>query len=97
MGTAIEGHFGASALTLTIQDGAEAGQTVHHVHVHILPRKKGDFEKNDEIYDAIDAAEADMGAAKSGEAEALDLDKERKPRTAEEMAEEAAVLRALFV
>ncbi len=24
--------------------------------VHILPRKEGDFEKNDEVYDAIDEA-----------------------------------------
>ena len=38
---------------LTIQDGPQAGQTVPHVHIHILPRKRGDFEKNDEIYDAV--------------------------------------------
>lgn len=24
-----------------------------HVHVHILPRKGGDFENNDEIYDVV--------------------------------------------
>ena len=35
------------------QDGAQAGQTVPHVHVHILPRKSGDFENNDEVYDAV--------------------------------------------
>lgn len=35
------------------QDGPQAGQTVPHVHIHILPRKVGDFEKNDEIYDAV--------------------------------------------
>ena len=26
-----------------------------HVHVHVLPRRAGDFEKNDAVYDAIDA------------------------------------------
>jgi hypothetical protein len=26
---------------------------VPHVHVHILPRKGGDFENNDEIYDVV--------------------------------------------
>ncbi|KAJ6885268.1 hypothetical protein NC652_032073 [Populus alba x Populus x berolinensis] len=31
---------------------AAAGQSVPHVHVHIIPRKESDFEKNDEIYDA---------------------------------------------
>ena len=38
------------------QDGPAAGQTVPHVHIHILPRHVNDFEKNDEVYDAIDAA-----------------------------------------
>jgi predicted metal-dependent phosphotriesterase family hydrolase len=42
------------------QDGASAGQTVPHVHVHVLPRKAGDFKENDEIYDAIDEAAKDM-------------------------------------
>jgi len=36
-----------------LQDGPKAGQTVPHVHVHILPRKDGDFENNDEIYDVV--------------------------------------------
>ncbi len=31
-----------------------------HVHIHILPRRKGDFEKNDEVYDSIDEAAKDM-------------------------------------
>lgn len=35
------------------QDGAQAGQTVPHVHVHILPRKGGDFKNNDEVYDVV--------------------------------------------
>jgi diadenosine tetraphosphate (Ap4A) HIT family hydrolase len=37
----------------TYQDGPQAGQTVAHVHIHVIPRKKGDFENNDEIYDAV--------------------------------------------
>ncbi len=103
VGAVIEPFFGADSLTLAIQDGASAGQTVQHVHIHILPRKKGDFEKNDEVYDAIDAAskvavaaskEAVAGGGEAGEK--LDLDKERKVRTPVEMAEEAAALRALF-
>jgi len=27
---------------------------VPHVHVHVLPRRAGDFEKNDAVYDAVD-------------------------------------------
>lgn len=24
-----------------------------HVHIHVLPRKVGDFERNDDIYDLV--------------------------------------------
>lgn len=98
VGAKLEPHFGASSLTLAIQDGPAAGQTVPHVHVHILPRKQGDFEKNDEVYDAIDEASKSVAAASGiiNTAEKLDLDKERVVRTKEEMAAEAAELRKLF-
>jgi diadenosine tetraphosphate (Ap4A) HIT family hydrolase len=101
VGNAIEKHYNGSSLTLTIQDGPEAGQTVPHVHVHVLPRKSGDFEKNDEIYDVIDESEKELASELDtlgkSKGEKLDLDKERKPRTPEEMAEEASTLRALFL
>lgn len=95
VGTAVEPHFSAQSLTLAIQDGPQAGQTVPHVHVHILPRRPGDFQRNDEVYDAIDEASQDAAASHTGEK--LDLDKERKVRTPEEMAAEAAQLRKLFL
>jgi bis(5'-adenosyl)-triphosphatase len=49
VGTVAERHFKGQSLTLAIQDGPYAGQTVPHVHIHVLPRKPGDFEKNDEV------------------------------------------------
>lgn len=45
-----------------VQDGPAAGQTVPHVHIHVLPRRPGDFEKNDDIYDELDRAEAHLPA-----------------------------------
>ncbi|XP_020525914.1 bifunctional bis(5'-adenosyl)-triphosphatase/adenylylsulfatase FHIT isoform X2 [Amborella trichopoda] len=87
IGAKLENHFGASSLTFVIQDGPEAGQTVPHVHVHILPRQSGDFEKNDEIYDAVEGKEVNRK---------LDLDEDRKNRTITEMSQEASFLRALF-
>ncbi|XP_029097993.1 bis(5'-adenosyl)-triphosphatase isoform X3 [Monodon monoceros] len=51
VGTAVEKHFQGTSLTFSVQDGPEAGQTVKHVHIHVLPRKAGDFRRNDSIYD----------------------------------------------
>ncbi|XP_003380973.1 Bis(5'-adenosyl)-triphosphatase [Trichinella spiralis] len=45
--------YKTSSSTVCIQDGPEAGQTVKHLHVHILPRRRGDFEHNDEIYSVV--------------------------------------------
>ncbi|XP_075869375.1 bis(5'-adenosyl)-triphosphatase isoform X1 [Nelusetta ayraudi] len=77
----VEKHFDATSLTIAIQDGPEAGQTVKHVHVHVLPRKAGDFERNDSIYDELQKHDGD------------DEDAPSKWRSEEEMAAEASVLR----
>ncbi|PON75848.1 Histidine triad (HIT) protein [Trema orientale] len=90
VGGQLESYHKASSLTFTIQDGPQAGQTVPHVHIHIVPRKAGDFEKNDDIYDAIDNSDKELK-------QKLDLDKERKDRSFEEMAQEAEEYRKLFV
>lgn len=42
--------FDAESFTISIQDGKDAGQTVDHVHVHIIPRKNKDYKNNDHIY-----------------------------------------------
>uniref|UniRef100_A0A1B0D5U5 bis(5'-adenosyl)-triphosphatase n=1 Tax=Phlebotomus papatasi TaxID=29031 RepID=A0A1B0D5U5_PHLPP len=46
----LEEFYGVSASNVTVQDGKEAGQTVAHVHCHILPRREGDFSFTDKIY-----------------------------------------------
>jgi len=98
VGEKLEKFHNATSLTLTIQDGPEAGQTVPHVHIHVLPRKGGDFENNDEIYDAIDHASEDVvkQMASSGTERKKNLDEDRKPRTREEMSEEAGAYKKLF-
>jgi bis(5'-adenosyl)-triphosphatase len=89
IGPVVQKHVGATAVTLVIQDGAASGQTVDHVHVHVMPRKGGDFTRNDEIYDRLEEGPAKRKAIDDEEAK-------RRPRTAEEMAAEALVLRSLF-
>eukprot|EP00618_Florenciella_parvula_P028292 CAMPEP_0119487352 /NCGR_PEP_ID=MMETSP1344-20130328/13465_1 /TAXON_ID=236787 /ORGANISM="Florenciella parvula, Strain CCMP2471" /LENGTH=56 /DNA_ID=CAMNT_0007522203 /DNA_START=125 /DNA_END=295 /DNA_ORIENTATION=+ len=34
----VEGYHGAVGANLGVQDGRDAGQSVPHVHVHVLPR-----------------------------------------------------------
>ncbi|XP_022081529.1 bis(5'-adenosyl)-triphosphatase-like isoform X1 [Acanthaster planci] len=47
---ALEVHYEVTAMSVGLQDGADAGQSVKHVHIHIVPRRKGDFKNNDDIY-----------------------------------------------
>jgi len=76
----IEKEYQASSLSIAIQDGEHAGQTIKHVHVHILPRRPGDFEENDNIYHEL--AHHDK--------------EEKPGRSEQEMADEANLLRELF-
>ncbi|XP_068940306.1 bis(5'-adenosyl)-triphosphatase isoform X2 [Petaurus breviceps papuanus] len=53
VGNVVEKHFKGTSLTFAMQDGPESGQTVWHVHVHVLPRKANDFSDNDSIYNEL--------------------------------------------
>ncbi|KAL3226804.1 hypothetical protein MRX96_024631 [Rhipicephalus microplus] len=77
----VEKHFGASSSTVSIQDGPDAGRSINHIHVHVLPRKPGDFTHNDNVYVKL---------------QEHDKDDKKPKRSVEEMAEEAQMLRALF-
>ncbi|XP_076917550.1 bifunctional bis(5'-adenosyl)-triphosphatase/adenylylsulfatase FHIT-like isoform X1 [Bidens hawaiensis] len=108
VGKQLESYHKASSLTFAIQvsllyksnylfhscfmlvDGPCSGQTVPHVHIHIVPRKGEGFENNDEIHDTINEKEKERKKRH-------DLDKQRTDRSMDEMAQEAAEYRKLFV
>ncbi|RXW20517.1 hypothetical protein EST38_g5328 [Candolleomyces aberdarensis] len=102
---AVQRAYGADALTIACQDGKAAGQSVPHVHFHILPRKaQGDrfSENNDEIYPELEVAEANLLSDLQEQQNSqplrlkMDADEDRKPRTMEEMVAEASWLRGFF-
>ncbi|OCK82042.1 HIT-like protein [Lepidopterella palustris CBS 459.81] len=98
----IERVFKASALNIAIQDGTDAGQSVPHVHAHIIPRNSGDMDHRggkDAIYGMMESEEGDLGrqfqehegygGQKRAKFPAVDADENRKPRSDEEMMREA--------
>ena len=78
----LERVYKADALNVAVQDGVEAGQSVNHVHVHLIPRRKGDIEHGDQVYERMDGREGNVGSVWE-EYEVL----QRRRREREEMGE----------
>lgn len=60
----VERVYGATSLNIAIQDGVHAGQSVPHVHAHVIPRKAADLDHaggTDAVYDLLDGDEGDLG------------------------------------
>ncbi|KAK5938940.1 Dinucleoside triphosphate hydrolase [Knufia obscura] len=102
----LERVYKADALNVAVQDGVEAGQSVNHVHVHVIPRRKGDVVVGDQVYERMDGREGNVGAVweeyevlqgrRKGEREISggpDGEEGRVDRSEEEMREEAQWLR----
>jgi bis(5'-adenosyl)-triphosphatase len=94
----------SGSFNVGVQDGAAAGQTVPHVHVHIIPRVEGDLEESDQIYVKMNGEEGNVGGAlwdvkerpkARGAFEAVD-DEDRRPRDEDDMVEEARRYQALL-
>jgi bis(5'-adenosyl)-triphosphatase len=52
--------FNCDGFDWTIQDGVSAGQTVPHLHLHIIPRKPFDLPESNEWYSKIPENEIQM-------------------------------------
>jgi bis(5'-adenosyl)-triphosphatase len=99
------------SFNVAVQDGPAAGQSVPHVHVHILPRSSegDDFVRNDDVYEALELW-APREQRRGGEEEDGDNssrpsrrrlevadDDQRRDRTLEEMEREADLYRRASV
>eukprot|EP01116_Phalansterium_solitarium_P011264 TRINITY_DN26895_c0_g1_i1.p1 TRINITY_DN26895_c0_g1~~TRINITY_DN26895_c0_g1_i1.p1 ORF type:complete len:165 (+),score=54.70 TRINITY_DN26895_c0_g1_i1:143-637(+) len=85
--TVIEREYNATALTIAVQDGKEAGQTVSHVHVHVIPRHGNDFPQNDQVYTELE----------NKEKERIVVEEPQRPKRSEaDMAAEATFLSQFF-
>lgn len=104
IGNIVQKEYKAEALTVACQDGPAAGQTIPHVHVHILPRRFTDFGgQNDQVYPILEEAEGRLPQQLKSVAEGTKVpepikvdDEGRTPRTIEDMEVEAIRLRSLF-
>lgn len=96
-----EGRVEDGSFNIAIQDGREAGQTVPHVHCHIIPRTRESTE-GDELYERLQSEEGNVGGGhwdaarrpvQGGRFPRIE-DAYRMPRSAVEMREEADFYRA---
>jgi len=94
-----EGRIQDGSFNIAVQDGKESGQTVPHVHVHIIPRTKESSGEGDGIYDRLQGEEGNVGGA-LWDRRAVAIGKfpkiedvDRKPRSAEDMNAEAGFYR----
>jgi bis(5'-adenosyl)-triphosphatase len=52
--------FNAEAFNWTIQEGAAAGQTVSHLHLHLIPRESGDLKRPGDWYPLLRQSEPQL-------------------------------------
>jgi bis(5'-adenosyl)-triphosphatase len=92
------------SFNLAIQDGPESGQTVPHVHCHIIPRTKESSGEGDGIYDRLQGEEGNVGGGlwdmerrpeQRGKFPKIE-DADRKARTKEDMNSEAEMYTVLM-
>ena len=97
VGRMIERVYNGASLNIAMQDGIDAGQSVPHVHTHIIPRRRADLDSrggSDAIHDMLEGEEGNIGKHLRDWSEGRPRfpkidDAARKPRSEEEMAVEA--------
>ncbi|PHJ19832.1 diadenosine tetraphosphatase family protein [Cystoisospora suis] len=90
--------YKADSYNITLQDGKASGQTVAHVHLHIMPRFPHDFDKLRKDNEAKKVGQGEKKEEKdkkeNEEKQRPGVDREeQKPRTRQDMIDEALELR----
>ena len=91
--------YKADAFNVAVQDGEAAGQSVPHVHCHVIPRTFEDPGGGDKVHEWLEGEGNVGGHQKEAEADAKRekgewiKDEDRKPRTKDQMQAEAKWLR----
>jgi bis(5'-adenosyl)-triphosphatase len=98
----LERVYSASAINVVLQDGVDAGQSVEHVHVHLVPRKLADLDDEggiDAVYDRLEEEDGDLKLQfRRTRGRGVKVDEEAmESRSEEVMKEEADMLRAEMV
>jgi bis(5'-adenosyl)-triphosphatase len=68
---AIKNNRNITDFNIAMQDGRNAGQSVPHVHVHILPRTGGEFTPPDKVHAAIQDAKMGPDGDNSSAADSI--------------------------
>ena len=96
--------YKADAFNVAVQDGEVAGQSVKHVHCHVIPRTTGDAGGEDKVHEWLEGEEGDVGKHQrevdedgGRKKDEWMKDEDRKPRSKEAMEQEARWLREELV
>ena len=73
--------FGSRSFDWTIQEGLDAGQSIPHLHLHIIPRVQGDLPQPGDWYPLLEQSELEI------------IDSEARPKLTED--EMRAIVRRL--
>lgn len=76
--------FDTDAFNWTIQEREAAGQTVPHLHLHLIPRKQGDLPRPGDWYPRLRDTQDENGEIDSEDREHLSI--EERARVATELA-----------